>query len=225
MPYRRTESRIRHSESMKKSLLAAAVSILSEEGFTALTVRKTIEVAGTSNGNFYFYFRDKDDLVDQVIRGELEEIGQIIDHAGRVTGQDVATIYSVLATMVYTGVRLGLRHCEKPGILFQPDLRSRTYSGLKPFMINRTRRVLADALPLPIGLSPPLAATLWQGSLLTVIEEFGDKKADHCEIARQSAAWNLRAIGAPDHETESAVTVAERTWETVAASLSSDVIL
>ena len=202
---------------MKKSLLDAAASILSEKGLSALTVRNTIEVAGTSNGNFYFYFRDKEDLIDQVIRGELEKIGQIIDHAGQTTGQSDSTRYTMLAAMVYTGVRLGLRHCEKPGILFQPDLRSRTYSVLKPFMINRTCRVLGDGLPLPTGLSPNFAATLWQGALLTVIEEFGERKANHCEIARHSAAWNLRAIGVSEQEIASAVSVAERIWKTLIA--------
>ncbi len=218
MAYRRTESRIRHSEEVKNSILAAAVSLLEKEGFSALTVRKTVAAAGTSNGNFYFYFRDKEDLIDQIIRSELDRLGEFIDQAGRVTSREDDSVYAVLASMVYTGVRIGLRLVREEGVLFLPELRPRTFAGLRDFMIQRTQKVFARGVNLPPGLTPSLAAVLWQGSLLTVIDEFRDRKEAHGEIARQSAAWNLRALGTSEPDILSSLIKAEAIWSTMEES-------
>ncbi|WP_028975473.1 TetR/AcrR family transcriptional regulator [Spirochaeta cellobiosiphila] len=194
MAYRRTDARIQHSEEMRENILKAALILIKEKGLAGLTIRKTIDRASTSNGNFYFYFKDKEDLIDQLIKSEVEKVLAPVDRIGQYYQKKELSSAVILASMVYTGVKVGLDYSSHSGILFQKALRSRTYSILRPIMIERTQKVF-ESIQLPDGLDSLLGATMWQGSLLVTIEEYGNKECDHHKVALHCASWNLRALG------------------------------
>ncbi len=218
MPYRKTDNRIQHCEEMKEKLLNSAVEILTAKGFKALTVRKTIEAAATSNGNFYFYFKDKDDLLDQLVQRELEKLGNLIDKAGELAGNSDSGIYGVLASMMYTGVCLGLQDIKISKILLIPELRTKSNIKLRSYMFERTRNVLSNSHILPEGLSASMAAVLWQGALLTVIEEFRNSDMPDTEIAVQATVWNLLAVGVNQESIHTCVSIAQNVWEKLSSS-------
>jgi len=57
-------------ESVKKTILDSALSILSEEGYGALTMRKIAARTGMTAANIYNYFHNKDDIyLELVIQG------------------------------------------------------------------------------------------------------------------------------------------------------------
>ena len=57
-------------ESIKKTILASALAILSEEGYGALTMRKIAARTGMTAANIYNYFHNKDDIyLELVIQG------------------------------------------------------------------------------------------------------------------------------------------------------------
>jgi len=54
----------------REQLLEAAVRIIRRDGAQGLTVRNVCEEAGLSNGTFYHYFQNKDDLMMAFVREE-----------------------------------------------------------------------------------------------------------------------------------------------------------
>ena len=54
----------------RDQLLEAAVRIIRRDGAQGLTVRNVCEEAGLSNGTFYHYFQNKDDLMMAFVREE-----------------------------------------------------------------------------------------------------------------------------------------------------------
>ena len=68
------------------SILDAANSIFTEEGYANLTMRKVAKKAGISIGNLNYYYRTKEDLlrdlVDYVIIPYLEEFDRARENAG-----------------------------------------------------------------------------------------------------------------------------------------------
>ena len=47
----------------KDQIFNAAVKLLLKDGYDKLTIKKICEVSGTSNGSFYHFFRNKDELL------------------------------------------------------------------------------------------------------------------------------------------------------------------
>lgn len=52
----------------KKEIYKAALSLLAEEGFENLTIEKIGKRAGVSVGTFYHYYKNKNDILEEVFR-------------------------------------------------------------------------------------------------------------------------------------------------------------
>lgn len=79
----REEKKITESGKKTRDLIFnTAVRLLKEEGYDALTTRRICEASGTSNGSFYHFFRNKDELLayyyrisaEQFLSGHEEEL-------------------------------------------------------------------------------------------------------------------------------------------------------
>lgn len=68
-------------EMMRDAICAAATTVLAEVGYTALTMERVAEAAGTSKGTLYNYFQDKDALVVEVIERAFAPIRAGIEQA------------------------------------------------------------------------------------------------------------------------------------------------
>lgn len=77
MAYRRTEKMQQRVDERRKSILKAAELLFAEKGFEATTMKDITRAAGTSIGNLYFYFPNKDELMMRLIE---EVISEIWDH-------------------------------------------------------------------------------------------------------------------------------------------------
>src|SRR5579872_4777965 len=77
MVYRTTPLMEKRKEARKKRLLEVAVRLFGRKGFHATTVPAIVKAAGTSTGNFYFYFRNKEDIY----AAALQQIGEDISAA------------------------------------------------------------------------------------------------------------------------------------------------
>ena len=56
------------SQASRQSIIDAAVRIIKRDGAEAVTLRNVCREAGVSNGTFYFYFKNKDDLLMHFLR-------------------------------------------------------------------------------------------------------------------------------------------------------------
>ncbi|MFW6051741.1 MAG: TetR/AcrR family transcriptional regulator [Myxococcota bacterium] len=66
--------RDRNRKERTEALLAAGLGLFLDRGLEAVTVDDIARAAGMAKGNFYRYFRDKDDLVDALFEPIVEEM-------------------------------------------------------------------------------------------------------------------------------------------------------
>lgn len=74
MAYRRTDRMQQRVDERRQSILDAAEKLFAEKGFESTTMKDITRAAGTSIGNLYFYFPNKDDLMMRLIESVINRI-------------------------------------------------------------------------------------------------------------------------------------------------------
>lgn len=87
---------------MVDRVLAAAADVLAERGYAGMSTNRVAEAAGVSVGSLYRYFRDKDDLVEQLRARSAEDVMADLSQgmADAVTMPTREAIRHVLAVLV-----------------------------------------------------------------------------------------------------------------------------
>ncbi len=101
----------RLKDEVRQALLSAALREFSDHGFERASLRHIAERAGTTPGNIYAYFKNKEDLLDQAMAPVLKQIDTLVSMSAttaaqgvqnvRVIAQDVAHMYTQNATQFY----------------------------------------------------------------------------------------------------------------------------
>jgi AcrR family transcriptional regulator len=73
------ERRERDKEALRKAMVEAARDIISELGLGGLSIRAIAERIEYSPGTIYLYFRDKDELLGEVIQAGFERMREYIE--------------------------------------------------------------------------------------------------------------------------------------------------
>ena len=87
MAYRPTEKTRAHMTKQRIKLLNAAKSIVSQEGFNGLTIKKVANHSGLAVGSVYKHYQSKNHLLEQVYC-ELTEQDLLLDHGQIFTSND-----------------------------------------------------------------------------------------------------------------------------------------
>ena len=66
--------RRRDSERTREAILDAARDVFIEHGYTGASIRRVADVAGCTHGTIYLYFRDKDDLLQQLSEEHFRQL-------------------------------------------------------------------------------------------------------------------------------------------------------
>ncbi len=69
------------------AILEATVQVMLDEGFERTTTRRVAERAGVSVGTLYQYFPNREALVAELLRGELERLAHAVSQALAATAQ------------------------------------------------------------------------------------------------------------------------------------------
>jgi AcrR family transcriptional regulator len=205
MPYRTSPRTAERKAAMRARILAAARRLFVAQGYEATTIQAIVGEAGTSIGNCYFYFPNKEALLLAVAAAIMDEVSQAMDAAmARVPpgpGRAAAALYAGATT-----------------ILAQPDvarlaLAEAAHPALRPLAVERfTERIrqFFAANPALLGdLDPALVVPAWQGTLFHVLEVAlaGRAPVDGPAIGRFLARWNLQALGLPPAAVDAALAV------------------
>ncbi|BDI30218.1 hypothetical protein CCAX7_22690 [Capsulimonas corticalis] len=177
---------------MRAHLLAAGRALFASQGYEATTLQQVVAAAGTSIGNCYFYFADKEALLLAVAEAVRSELAAAVDIA--VAGLEGPPR---MAVALYTAMRVILSDTGAAAItLAQPSARAATVA----YFTDRAERMFS-AIPVPAG-PPLLAAHAWQGAIFFIAEGViaGRFPEDHDTVARFLVRWNLRAIGLSEEE-------------------------
>jgi AcrR family transcriptional regulator len=205
MPYRTSPQTAERKAAMRARILAAARRLFVAQGYDATTIQAIVQEAGTSIGNCYFYFPNKEALLLAVAAEIMDEVSRAMDAAmARVPpgpGRAAAALYAGATT-----------------ILAQPDvarvaLAEAAHPALRPLAVERfTERIrqFFAANPALLGdLDPALVVPAWQGTLFHVLEVAlaGRAPVDGPALGRFLARWNLQALGLPPEAVDAALAV------------------
>ena len=76
---------------VRSRLLEAGNAVFSEVGYTGATVDDLIEHAATSRATFYRYFRNKDELFEELSRACFQDMKAIVEDLGRMRAGEIDT--------------------------------------------------------------------------------------------------------------------------------------
>lgn len=198
MPYRPTPNTEAKKEAMRQRLLASAEELFVAHGYEATSLQQIVKAAGTSVGNCYFYYANKEAILFALGDKLRLEVAAEIDEA--MAGTEIGP--KRFAVAVYTGVIATLERAPLAKVTLIdtafPSLRKLTME----MFAARARRAFADTPEFFQGwpeATPDLAAAAWHGAVYYVLEGIiaGRIAESPRRAARFATRWNLQSLGLP----------------------------
>jgi len=203
MPYRVTERGENRREERRASIVAAARRLFAAQGYEATSMQQVAVEAGTSIGNCYFYFRNKEDVLRAVIEEVNGEIGREIDLAIALAPIGAAR----LAAAIDAGVRALLSRSAMMRLVLAEVANPALCDTVSSIYLDRVRRFFTVAPELLNGLDRELVAQAWEGALFSVLRTAvtSAEKTEAGVLSVFLIRWNLRALGLGEDRIEQAI--------------------
>lgn len=185
-------------------LLDAADLLLRRDGYDQTTMQQIVAEAGTSIGNAYFYFPNKErllvELLEEAARGIWDEVEAVV--------QDIAAGPSRIGTIIYWNVlsMLTVRR-DLAQLVFLTERRVAGVEIVREISIARWLPHLTASFPERTAADVALAAEAIFGANRAVIMRnlAGRSDVEPARIAREMVRWSLRALGASAAEIDAAI--------------------
>ncbi len=195
MAYRRTAHMEERVSRRKQEMITAAEALIREHGYKATTMQDVAQKAGTSIGNVYFYFSNKDEMVMEVIDHLCEEIWSGDD----LEKMDLSAYppYSIEALDDY----LKITAIFKKKHFAKAILGGATYPGFRERLIRffeeKSSRRYAKYSDFYEGIDRELAFACHFGSVINVMMKVLQEELDRTpeEVGKFLARWKLQARG------------------------------
>lgn len=173
-PTRTRDLRSRGKETVSR-LLEAGQQVVEERGHDEARVDDIVDIAGLSHGTFYLYFRDREDLLQSLIRLSARQLSPLGDELHGVPTVDA------LATWIERAIQQFDQHAE--------ILRAARALSSDEAVVGLVEPLTAWLARLPAAQSPRLSA----GLLLWHVERAAvrDDIVEHHELA----AAIIRSVG------------------------------
>lgn len=117
MAYRRTAAVEQRLEDRRAAIAAAAIALLSDHGYRALSIAAVAERAGVATGTVYRHYTDKSELMVRIFRDlcarEVEAVTVASAAAGSATGK-VAALVETFAQRALRNPRLAYTLLAEP---------------------------------------------------------------------------------------------------------------
>lgn len=181
---------------MRLRLLTAAGELFVAQGYEGTSLQQIVKAAGTSVGNCYFYFPNKEAILFAIGEQLRVEVASEIDDA-------IAAIEmgpKRFAVAVYAGVIATIKRAPIAKVALIdtafPSLRELTME----MFAGRARRAFTEAPELFVGwpeATPDLSAAAWHGSVYYVLEGVLSGRIHEvpAQVARFAVRWNLQSLG------------------------------
>lgn len=209
MVYRQTQRSEKVRAAARFKILRAARKLFANKGFDATTIQDVVAAARTSTGNLYFYFRNKDDLLWAVVQDSATAVVTRGDELVAAAPKGPAR----LAVLVFLNLHLALgQHRELTQILMVGVSREIVYDRIIDGFAGRLRNYLRANFPDLPEENVELTVSSWGGAVIMCLERqvLGRLDAEPLRIAEFVVRWNLRGLGVPEKEIDSAIAVATR---------------
>ncbi|MBI4907350.1 MAG: TetR/AcrR family transcriptional regulator [Acidobacteria bacterium] len=205
MAYRTTAKMLERKEARRRVILAAATRLFGQQGYHATTVPMIVAEAGTSTGNFYFYFRNKEDVFAAALSNLGERISAAINDAIAQAPTNPllhmkAAVEGFVLFLAQNPEEARILIVESSGLSSRLEEIRRTIIASHSRGVENALRLLAPKLP---PLEPGVTARCWTGAVYEAVYSWlelpEDKRTPAKAVAEAVARFNLRGIGAsPD---------------------------
>lgn len=195
MAYRRTEHMEKRVVRRKQQIIKAAEALISELGYKATTMQDVARKAGTSIGNVYFYFSNKDEMVMEVI----DHLSNEIWNTGELERVDLSPYphYSIEALDDY----LKITSIFKKQHFAKAILGGATYPGFREriirFFEEKAVQRYARYSDFYQGIDREMAFACHFGSVINLMMKVLEGKLERTpeEVGMFLARWKLQARG------------------------------
>lgn len=188
----RGRRRAGRGEARRRQILDAAVRVIGTGGLASLTHRAVAEAAGVPLGSMTYYFRDREELIDQTMAYAVEiERERMTGIVEEVTGEPTVDQSVDLLTTIFLDKSIADPLYDLA--LFEmfmeatrnPDLREKTiaWSDLIAGIVDRVLPPTDPALPRPMAIQ--IVAALIDGLML--------ESASNQELTLEQLSEHLRA--------------------------------
>ncbi|QWG22338.1 TetR/AcrR family transcriptional regulator [Bradyrhizobium sediminis] len=92
--------RANNYDDKRRAILDRSAELFSEHGYDRASMNKIATACGVSKANLYHYYKDKDELLFDVIRFHLEELLQVIEAADRPNLAPGARLRELVAALL-----------------------------------------------------------------------------------------------------------------------------
>ncbi len=90
----------RKSQATRARIMQSATEFISERGSTDFQMNEISERCNLSKGALYYYFIDKEDLMDAIFDQVIGELVASVEHAVEATSSPLEAIYAIVFTLV-----------------------------------------------------------------------------------------------------------------------------
>jgi AcrR family transcriptional regulator len=205
--YRQTARSERVRAESRGRILRTARRLFARQGYDATTMKAVAVGARTSVGNLYFYFRNKEEILAELLREALHLAWEF----GDTVAETVPVGPARLAVMLLCNFEGFL---ERDRDLIQLLAEGTRHKYLADWILDLSRErwlryVSANAPAMPEG-ERHLAMVAWRGASRACIEAklLGEITASSEEVAAFVLGWNLRGMGLTTPDIAEALVVA-----------------
>lgn len=208
MVYRRTERGDQRYYKRRAEIIAAARKLFGDQGYEETTMQQVVREAGTSIGNCYFYFPNKEALLLVVIREIISDIWGTAD----AELDQIPPGIRKLAIIFYQSITLMLEHEELGRLMLKglslPAVRNAVLEDYR----RRVRQLTNENPDIFSGMDVDLKINAAQGAGIALIEMklYGELAEDPMHIGIFMARYNLQALGFPKDAVEQAMSRLEQ---------------
>ena len=211
MVYRQTKRSAKIRLESRTRILAAARKLFAQKGYEATTMQQVVREAGTSIGNAYFYFENKEGLVKALVEEGLRATWARTDPI-------IASVEpgaSRLAVHVYTNM-MSLLGPEKDvariAVIGMPSV----VRYISEMLWERLCALLREGFPDRKAEEVMMMAAAVFGANRIGVELCltGVLKVGAEDMAKFLVGWHLRALEVPEREISRAVQLAARAYRT-----------
>lgn len=179
----------------REEILAAAKELFSHLGYEKTTMKQVVQKAGTSIGNCYFYFPNKEALlhalVEDLIHTVWDEVDEMIEVDSSSVMQLAVTTHILLKKLLDTKMYL---------LFFKGTTKARL--SVMGYYRNALLKFFERNPSLIDGMDPDFAAIAWEGATMILFDHIPNQQLENQEdkILPFLIEWCLRAIKCSEDE-------------------------
>ena len=167
------------------------------------TMQQVVAEAGTSIGNCYFYFPNKEALLHAIVEETSLEILKKLDEAT----ENVPGRAEELAVSFYIFLKVLLKEPELTRLVFMEKAHIQLRRAFIDYYEAGLRQFFKEYPELLNDIDMELATTAWEGSTMSIIRYLLEESSnfDDDTVLKFLVRWNLNALGLTQSSVQNAL--------------------